>query len=50
MTPYHRIYRIALVLLLAAFSGCGGNEAQTELEQGNDFYDRGDYDKAARLK
>ncbi len=27
MAPYHRIYRIALVLLLAAVSGCGGNEA-----------------------
>jgi len=27
MAPYHRIYRVALVLLLVAVSGCGGNEA-----------------------
>jgi len=60
MAPYHRIYRIALVLLLAAVSGCGGNEApdtsvpaatqddqaKTELEKGNGFLDREDYDTA----
>ncbi len=27
MAPYHRIYRVALVLLLAAFAGCGDNES-----------------------
>ena len=60
MTPYHRVYRIAIVLLLAAVSGCGGNQvpdssaaaatrddqAKTELEKGDDFYDREDYDAA----
>ena len=44
MIPYHRIYRIAPVLLLAAFSGWGGNEAPdisaaaaTERKKGDDF-------------
>jgi len=48
MAPYHQIYRVALVLLLAAFSGCGGNQAKvvTELQKGNDFLDREDYDAA----
>ena len=53
MAPYHRIYRIALVLLLAAFSGCGGNEAPdisaaaaTERKEGDDFRDRRDLDTA----
>ena len=53
MDPYHRIYRIALVLLLAAFAGCGGNEAldisapaATEIKKGQKFYIRGDWDAA----
>jgi len=53
MAPYHRIYRVALVLLLAAVSGCGGNEvpdisaaAATELKKGRDFLGRGDFDTA----